>query len=82
MESLEIVLHLEPKVELLFIGCDEMLDPRQMNIIRKEFKQRKGIIVEQLSLTNAMATFNILNGEERPIAVAIVLPEDKVEDEL
>jgi uncharacterized protein len=29
-----------------------------------------------MDLTNAMGTFNILNGEDRMVAVALILPSD------
>ena len=49
-ESLEMVLHVDPPIELLFIGCDAVIPPRAMNVMKREFKQRAGIIVEQMTL--------------------------------
>mmetsp|Transcript_7663 Transcript_7663/g.15981 ORF Transcript_7663/g.15981 Transcript_7663/m.15981 type:complete len:238 (-) Transcript_7663:89-802(-) len=76
LESLSLVIIRDPSVEFLFIGCNHTLPPREMNRIRREMKE-KGIVVEQLDLTNAMGTFNILNGEDRRVACALVL--DKTE---
>ncbi len=72
LESLSMVLMSKPSVEFLFIGCDEMLPPREMNRIKKAM-QKKHIVVEQMNIMNAMGTFNVLNGEDRRIAVAIVV---------
>uniref|UniRef100_A0A7S2EHF7 NADH dehydrogenase [ubiquinone] 1 alpha subcomplex assembly factor 3 n=1 Tax=Trieres chinensis TaxID=1514140 RepID=A0A7S2EHF7_TRICV len=71
-ESLAVVALQSPPVELLFIGTNRALPPREVNKIKKDFK-KKGIVVEQLDLTNAMGTFNILNGEDRRVAVALLL---------
>eukprot|EP00566_Odontella_aurita_P022901 CAMPEP_0113550266 /NCGR_PEP_ID=MMETSP0015_2-20120614/13890_1 /TAXON_ID=2838 /ORGANISM="Odontella" /LENGTH=131 /DNA_ID=CAMNT_0000451061 /DNA_START=443 /DNA_END=838 /DNA_ORIENTATION=- /assembly_acc=CAM_ASM_000160 len=71
-ESLAMVVLCKPAVEFLFIGSNRPLPPRELNKIKREFKPR-GIIVEQLDLTNAMGTFNILNGEDRRVAVALIM---------
>lgn len=76
LESLSLILLREPSVEFLFIGCNHPLPPRELNKIRRELKE-SGVVVEQLDLTNAMGTFNILNGEDRRVAAALVL--DKTE---
>jgi uncharacterized protein len=76
LESLSIVILSKPSVEFLFIGCDSPLPPRELNRIKKEMK-KKHIIVEQMDVMNAMGTFNVLNGEDRRIAVAIVVSTDK-----
>lgn len=73
LESLSIVQLLKPPIENLFIGSDEALPPRELNRIKKEMKKRSGIVVEQMDVMNAMGTFNILNGEDRRIAVALVV---------
>lgn len=75
VESLSLVVLHKPAVEFLFIGSNKPLPPRALNKIRTEFKPR-GIIVEQLDLTNAMGTFNILNGEDRRVAVALMMDEN------
>ena len=75
LESLSMVLMSKPSVEFLFIGCDEILPPREMKRIKKAM-QKRHIVVEQMDVMNAMGTFNVLNGEDRRIAVAIVVGND------
>jgi uncharacterized protein len=60
-------------IEFLFIGCDKPLPPRELNRIKKVMKEKSGIVVEQMDVMNAMGTFNILNGEDRRVAVALVV---------
>uniref|UniRef100_A0A7R9WDE9 NADH dehydrogenase [ubiquinone] 1 alpha subcomplex assembly factor 3 n=1 Tax=Pseudictyota dubia TaxID=2749911 RepID=A0A7R9WDE9_9STRA len=72
VDTLSLVVLHKPAVEFLFIGSNKPLPPRELNKIKKDFKPR-GIIVEQLDLTNAMGTFNILNGEDRRVAVALII---------
>mmetsp|Transcript_38322 Transcript_38322/g.46809 ORF Transcript_38322/g.46809 Transcript_38322/m.46809 type:complete len:188 (-) Transcript_38322:207-770(-) len=74
VESLAAVTVHDPPVELFFLGCAGVIPPRALNKIKKDFKKR-GIIVEKTDLTNAMATFNILNGEDRRVAVALLLED-------
>ncbi len=82
VESLSIVQLLKPSIEYLFIGCDDPLPPRALNQIKREMKEFGsgngvgGIVVEQMDVMNAMGTFNILNGEDRRVAVAIVVDVD------
>ena len=38
--------------------------------------KKKHIVVEQMNVMNAMGTFNVLNGEDRRIAVAIVVGDE------
>jgi len=47
LESLTIVQLFKPSFEVLFIGCDKPLPPRELNRIQKEFK-KKSIVVEQM----------------------------------
>ena len=75
LESLAAVILHEPDIEFLFIGSDKPLPPRELNRIKREMRKRD-MVVEQLDVTNAMGTFNILNGEDRRVAVALVLDVD------
>lgn len=75
LESLSIVLMHNPSLEYLFIGSDKPLPPRELNRIRKELKE-KNVVVEQLDITNSMGTFNILNGEDRRVAAALLIDVD------
>jgi len=74
-ESLRMVTMYEPKVDLLFIGSSTPLSFRDMGKIQKYFR-KFDIAVEQLNITNAMATFNMLNSEDRRVAVALVLDKE------
>ena len=37
----------------------------------------QNLVVEPMDLTNAMGTFNILNGEDRRVGAALILPQDE-----
>uniref|UniRef100_A0A7S2SGE9 NADH dehydrogenase [ubiquinone] 1 alpha subcomplex assembly factor 3 n=1 Tax=Eucampia antarctica TaxID=49252 RepID=A0A7S2SGE9_9STRA len=74
LESLSVVLLHSPEIEFLFIGSDTPLPPRELNRLKKKLALRN-IVIEQLDVSNAMGTFNILNGEDRRVAVALILPE-------
>lgn len=52
LKSLEVVMHIDPPIELLFIGCDSVIPPREMNKMKREFKEKSGIIVEQMTLVS------------------------------
>jgi len=75
LESLAITMLHNPSLEYLFIGSDIPLPPRELNRIRKELRN-KNIVVEQLDISNSMGTFNILNGEDRRVAAALVIDID------
>mmetsp|Transcript_8886 Transcript_8886/g.14799 ORF Transcript_8886/g.14799 Transcript_8886/m.14799 type:complete len:196 (+) Transcript_8886:99-686(+) len=82
LESLApAVLH-RPKLEYLFIGCDQPMDPEVLYRIKQEMRETANIVVEQLDIGNACGTFNILNGEDRPIAAALVLENDDDDDDV
>ncbi|KAL3808628.1 hypothetical protein ACHAXA_009009 [Cyclostephanos tholiformis] len=77
LERLAIVRLYVPVPEYLFIGCDMPLPSQELIRIRKELR-RRDIIVEHLDVMNAMGTFNILNGEDRRVACALVIdPSDE-----
>lgn len=73
-ESLSPVLIYRPKLKYLFIGCNTPVP--NFNDIKARLKQEAGIVAEQLTIHNAMGTFNILNGEDRSVAAALVLEGD------
>lgn len=77
VESLAPVILHRPKIEFLFIGTAKPMDQKQLSKIKEEMKAKSGIIVEWLPLSEAMATFNILNGEDRMVATALVLDTDE-----
>lgn len=79
-ESVSPALLHQPRLEYLFIGTDQGDIPSvEMERIRKRFRAQN-TFVEKVSLTNAMGTFNILNAEDRQVAVALIL--DPREEEL
>ena len=53
IESLSVVVLKKPAVEILFIGSDKSMPPREVNKIKKEMKKR-GIVVEHLDLVRNM----------------------------
>jgi len=78
LDSLAIVALYKPSLEYLFIGCNKPLPPRELNKIKRDMKER-GIVVDQIDVMNAMGTFNVLNGEDRRVAVALVLDTEAEE---
>jgi len=74
LESLAVVKMYRPTVEYLFIGCDNPLMPPLIQNIKREFR-KKGVVVEAMDVMNAMGTFNILNGEDRRVACALVIDQ-------
>jgi len=77
-ESLAPVLVYRPKLKYLFLGCNTPIP--QLYEIKTRLKQEAGIVTEQLTIHNAMGTFNILNGEDRSVAAALVLDEKDEHD--
>jgi len=89
LESLSIVqlLNQPSPIDYLFIGIDSdsgtgtgtgagagnEIPMEELNRIKKEMKKQSNIVVEQMDVMNAMGTFNILNGEDRRVAVALVV---------
>lgn len=74
LESLAPVLLHRPKLDYLFIGCNNNSKETisDLNRIQAAFRSH-GIVVEQMALSNAVGTFNILNAEDRQVAAALVL---------
>lgn len=77
VESLSPALLHRPKLEYLFIGSEKPMDPQALRNIKTEMRSMadNDIVVEHLDLTNAMGTFNILNGEDRPVAAFLILDQ-------
>jgi uncharacterized protein len=85
LESLAPVILHRPKLDYLFVGHDQSKGgsgtvPRTAieNHVRplQEALRSQGIVMECMSLSNAMGTFNILNAEDRQVAVALILNQD------
>lgn len=95
VESLAATLLYRPSLEYLFIGSAQPISPQLTQTIREGLNAQRqalspisstsarsnNLVVEPMDLTNAMGTFNILNGEDRRVAAAMILPRDDDEDE-
>ena len=77
LESLAPIRLYTPKIQYLFLGCDTPFPSGAISKIKKEMKSRHDIVVESMDVMNAMGTFNILNGEDRRVACAIILNVDE-----
>jgi uncharacterized protein len=54
------------------------ISPQVLDDIRRALKaENVHIVVEPMDITNAMGTFNILNGEDRRVGAALILPPDE-----
>ena len=78
LTSLSPVLVYRPKLKYLFIGCNTPIP--NFSHIKSRLKQEADIVAEQLTIHNAMGTFNILNGEDRSVAAALVLEHNDDEN--
>ncbi len=77
LDSLAPIRLYTPSVQYLFLGCDSPFPSSNISKIKKEMKTRHDIVVESMDVMNAMGTFNILNGEDRRVACAIVMNVDE-----
>lgn len=77
VDSLAPVLLYRPKLEYLFLGSNLPIHHERIQSIRQELRRNnQDLVVESLDLSNAMGTFNVLNGEDRRVAVGIILSQD------
>jgi uncharacterized protein len=70
LESLAVVFELDPRPDLLLIGCGSDMalpDPA----LRSALKDR-GIALETMASGAACRTYNVLIGEERQVAAALI----------
>jgi uncharacterized protein len=82
-ESLAAVLLHRPKIDYLFLGVNKRhtgggISLENMNRLREALRPIK---VDQLELGNAIGTFNLLNAEDRSVAVGLLLDPVESEDE-
>jgi uncharacterized protein len=96
VESLAPAILYRPALEYLFLGSSEPIPPSVVQTIRDGLNQQAAvlnggssrntynIVVEPMDLTNAMGTFNILNGEDRRVGAALILPliDDEEENDM
>jgi len=72
VESVSFLKYLTPAIGVLVIGTPRMqLNRDVMDKIREAFRDTE-TIVEFMDTTNACATFNILNGEDRKVVAALL----------
>lgn len=75
LESLAPIFLHQPSIELLFIGCDGNIPSKELNRIRMAAQERN-IVLEKKRIADCIGHFNILNAEDRQVAVALVLNPD------
>ena len=70
VESLEPVFGADPAVELLLIGCGP-----SMGLVPKDLRaalKARGVVIEGLDTGAACRTYNLLMGEGRRVAAALI----------
>ena len=75
LDSLAPVFFHQPRLEYLFIGIEGNQRIAAMDSIKMALA-KQNCVVEQMSLSNAIGTFNILNAEDRQVAVALVMDRE------
>ena len=82
IESLSIIHLYRPKLQYLFIGYNNTntknnqnnLSHEKLQQIQKHFSSTlHNIVIDVMSLDNAIGTFNLLNAEDRQVAVALIV---------
>jgi len=74
LKTLASVLELADDLDVLFIGLGNDIRPIKSEI-RDAFRE-KGVIVEAVATGSAISTYNILLGEQRAVAAALIAVED------
>lgn len=69
-ESLALAYAIRPRVSILILGCGQRI--KMINPQLRDFFRQKGISIEALDTWNAVATWNILNQEDRAVAAALM----------
>ena len=78
VDSLAPVLLYRPQLEYLFLGSDLPIEHDRIESIRQELRRNNpNLVVESLDISNAMGTFNVLNGEDRRVAEGLILAEEE-----
>ncbi|CAM9683943.1 unnamed protein product [Chrysoparadoxa australica] len=72
--SLQLVFVVKPTVELLVIGCGARMEKPPCPELQA-FLQEKGVQLEMMDTPNACKTFNVLNGDGRRVAAALLCCE-------
>lgn len=71
IESLSVFATIYPTIEILFIGCGEVMTKRFPKQIYDHYRDR-GIVIEACDTKNAAATFNVLVSEGRNVGAALL----------
>eukprot|EP00339_Tiarina_fusa_P028509 CAMPEP_0117015514 /NCGR_PEP_ID=MMETSP0472-20121206/12379_1 /TAXON_ID=693140 ORGANISM="Tiarina fusus, Strain LIS" /NCGR_SAMPLE_ID=MMETSP0472 /ASSEMBLY_ACC=CAM_ASM_000603 /LENGTH=129 /DNA_ID=CAMNT_0004719329 /DNA_START=284 /DNA_END=673 /DNA_ORIENTATION=- len=80
LESLAPILMYEPKLEYLFVGSINSIPPEKIKKVRDDLADVGVVmVIEPMDVANAIGTFNILNGEDRMVALALILPDTEEE---
>lgn len=72
VESLAPFALVEPSMEYLFLGSSVPIPPSLIQSLKQQMG--KDIVLEAMDLHTAMGTFNVLNGEDRLVGAALILP--------
>lgn len=70
VESLQPVLEAAGDVDLLLLGCGQAMAPVPAELRRR--LKAVGIVVEQMDTGGACRTWNVLLGEDRRVAAALI----------
>lgn len=89
IESLSIIHLYRPKLQYLFIGYNNNntknnnLSHEKLQKIQKHFSTSSlhNIVIDVMSLDNAIGTFNLLNAEDRQVAVALIIENNDNEND-
>lgn len=73
LASLQPVLDLAQDLDVLFIGMGEDIAPLS-SAIKEAFREQQ-VIVEAVSTGSAISTYNVLFGEQRAVAAALIAVE-------
>jgi NADH dehydrogenase [ubiquinone] 1 alpha subcomplex assembly factor 3 len=77
--SLSPVHLLRPAVNLLLVGTGA--DMRTIHPELYGYFARRGVAIEPMATKHAISTFNVLNGDGRDVAAALLSPEPLTRDE-
>ncbi|MGI9450829.1 MAG: Mth938-like domain-containing protein [Geminicoccaceae bacterium] len=72
IKSLQPLIDFEPAIELLIIGCGPILVPAPVTL--RDVFRTKNIGIETMDTGAACRTYNLLAGEERRVAAALIGP--------
>ena len=79
-ESLNFVIHAEPKVDTLLIGTGKTFVNLDEEIV--DWLYSYGVTADVMSTAHACQTFNVLNQEDRRIAAAVLPMETTHREEI